>query len=125
MNTRPPVVRSSTSRRFSLVHFPAIVLAFCSIASLHSFAILPQQSFANQVEQTSCTTEGYLRIGVYPVNTRGKTPVSVVLSDPQGRKLGYDPVRKTEYADVPQASFSGDRGKPNPPKPAADAVDPE
>jgi hypothetical protein len=124
MNTRPPVVRSSKSCGSSVVHLPAIIFAFCSIASLHLFAVLPQQSFAEQAEPTSCTTEGYLRIALYPTSGRGKTPVSVVLTDPQGRKLGYDPVRKTEYADVPQSTFSGDRGKPAPPKLDPNAVDP-
>ncbi|MCU1311571.1 MAG: hypothetical protein JWO20_2696 [Candidatus Angelobacter sp.] len=120
MNTRPPVVKSSRSRKFPVVYFSAIVFVFCPLA------ILPQQSFAQQAEPTSCTAEGYLRIAVYPVSARGKTPVSVVLTDPQGRKLGYDPIRKTEHSDVPQSTFTGDTGKPKaPPKPAANPVDPE
>jgi hypothetical protein len=102
----------------------AIILFLCFVTSIPSSGILREQSLASQGEPTSCTTEGYLRIALYPTSGRGKTPASVVLTDPQGRKLGYDPVRKTEYADVPQSTFSGDRGKPAPPKPDPNAADP-
>jgi hypothetical protein len=56
-----------------------------------------------------------LRIAFYPIGKQSKTPVAVVLTDPQGRKLGYDPMARVEYADVPEATFSGDKGETAPP----------
>jgi hypothetical protein len=94
-------------------HWAVLAFYFFTVFQAQSFA--QQRSSLDQREQTSCTTEGYLRISLYPIGRQSKTPVAAVLTDPQGRKLGYDPVRKVEYSDVPEATFSGDKGETEPP----------
>jgi hypothetical protein len=115
MHTSPPVVTSSRGLTDSMAHRHWAVLAFLFFAAFQAHSLARQSSSLVQREQTSCTTEGYLRVALYPIGRQSKTPAAVVLTDPQGRKLGYDPVRKVEYADVPEATFSGDKRETEPP----------
>jgi hypothetical protein len=55
----------------------------------------------------SCTAQGYLRIAVYPVGKDVRAPVALVIADPEGRRIGYDSVRKAEYSDVPEGTNVG------------------
>ncbi len=40
------------------------------------------------------------------------SPVSVIVSDPSGRKLGYDPRNGTYYQQIPNSSYSGPYAEP-------------
>jgi hypothetical protein len=115
MHTLPPVVTSSRCRTVSRVHLHWAILAVFYFTAFQARALGQQFSSSPQKEQISCTAEGYLRIALFPIGRQSKTPVAVVMTDPQGRKLGYDPIGKVEYADVPEATFSGDKGETAPP----------
>ncbi len=41
---------------------------------------------------------------------RAHSPVEMVVTDPQGRRLGFDPTSGTSYAEIPDASYGLDGG---------------
>src|SRR3981189_3300284 len=109
MTTWRPVANSA--RGFSSQIASTLLLACLALLATRDHALIQEPAKAEQ-QPTSCTSEGYLRITVYGVGKQPKTPVSAVLTDPQGRKLGFEPVGNIEFNDIPQATRTRDREQP-------------
>ncbi|MCU1287034.1 MAG: hypothetical protein JWO13_3384 [Acidobacteriales bacterium] len=95
--TRRPLARVFCMARMLRI---SILLLLFFVSSAEAQAQEKQQA-------PSCTAQGYLRVAVYSAGKDVRAPVAIVLADPEGRRVGFDPLRKTEYSDVPQATYVG------------------
>jgi hypothetical protein len=100
-------VLTKTARNF------AIAFAICVLSAMQAHARGWQRPSFDDEQRHSCTTEGYLRIAINPSGKLAKAPVSAILVDPQGHRLGYDPIRKNLYEDIPESTYTGDKGNEN------------
>lgn len=53
-------------------------------------------------------TQGFAQTGW--MTFEGSGNVEIIVTDPEGRKVGYDPIRDTRFNDIPNAQFGGSGG---------------
>ncbi len=77
------------------------------------FTCIAASAQADEVSgQKEIMDDSYISVHIAGINPDNKgltdAPCELILTDPKGRKTGFDPVRKKVYHEIPRADYGGE-----------------